>query len=457
MFKLAWWKDESNVKGANALVGFLKVVVPLLVVSGATVAGWFGWQKQQTPSAPPPAAVSAPAPSMNITADNGSAVQTGSGTQVLTGANSTVTIGFSEQAFFDQLDKREAQLRADLTQASEAERTLLESQLQAVSAQKDDIDTAYKETLAELAALRATLETFKGQVGETELAAAQSAVTEGDRGVADQVLSQAADAGDARTAARASFARAKIAEQEFRWADAAALYARAAELDPTYENLVKAREMAWRIDDLDASLRFGAQLVEVAEASAGPADLSKAYNEYGLSLNNADQFAASRDMFQKAADLTANTFGEMNPEYATTISNLAEAWHDLGDLEKAEELYRKVLEIDRATIGDESANYAVTVQSLADLLYELERFDEAKQLYEEAYAVRSVALEDGHPDMAESMGTMAYVLWERGEIDKARDLHKRALALATQTLGPDHSTTVLIREDHDEFMEEEGE
>lgn len=460
MFKLAWWKDESNVKGANAIVGFLKVVVPLIVVSGVTVAGWFGYQGQQSQSSstPTPQAAPAPAPASvtTITADNGGAVQTGSGTQVVTGNNSNVTIGFSEQAFFAQLTAREAQLRDDLTRASDAERALLEQQLNAVSTQKEDIDSAYEKAVDELETLRVKLARFDGQVASDKITAAQSAVVSGDRTLADEVLTQVASSAgaDAAVAAEAAFTRGQIAEQEFRWQDAAAQYARAADLDPSFEYLRKAHELAWMVADHGTMVSAGKQMLAVARDSGNVEDTAEALNAYGLGLQLSGDVADSKAIFEEGLTLAKENLGEAHYLYPSFLNNLARAHQDTGLLVKAEALYREILERDKTATDIDQSEYADGLQNLAELLDEMGRWEESKPLFREAFELRKAELGEAHPDYAESLSAMAWVLADEDKLQEAVTFHKRAISLAETALGAEHPSTKAYRADYDAFLED---
>lgn len=169
------------------------------------------------------------------------------------------------------LARREAEIRADLggKQAEETEALLRE--LAEVHVQKADLDASFADRKAELDGAKAALEAFSADLPARHLEAAFAALAQGDTSLADAIFAEVAalEADGIDRAATADFQRGKLAEADIRWSEAAARYADAARLAPTFEHLAKAREFAGLTGDYPAALRLGDELIAAAIAEDG--------------------------------------------------------------------------------------------------------------------------------------------------------------------------------------------
>ena len=292
-FRFDWWRDENNRDGATAITSIAKVVVPAALAVGVGIAGWFGFQSE-TGTKDTPA----------IQTGDNSPVNNGGGTQII-GDNATIVHGFSEEMFRDVLASKEAALRAELGQANADEQAVLRAQLSEVERQRADLHTAYTETVEANRQLRLRLSDFEDQIPRAKLEEAQQALFEnGDRTLADQLLAEVEDtAQDAiYVAAEAAFERGKIAEGDIRWLDAANHYARAAQLNPTYDTLHAASVLLWRAGKYPEALRMAEDLVTVARRDFGEIDAktATALNELALVVQAQGRYSEAEDLYNQA-------------------------------------------------------------------------------------------------------------------------------------------------------------
>ena len=77
-------------------------------------------------------------------------------------------------------------------------------------------------------------------------------------------------------------------------------------------------------------------------------------------------------------------FGEVHPEIAATLNNLAVLFEYQGDLGKAEQMYREALEMRRKLLGERHPSIARSLNNLASLLQARGSFRAAEPLYREA-------------------------------------------------------------------------
>lgn len=161
-----------------------------------------------------------------------------------------------------------AELEQELAQAHESEKDQLRQRIAELERQIDEPEKALAELRARIKELEDLLDREGNHIGGDRIAEAKAAMEAWDFSVADDIFAEieAQNVLAVKESARAAYGRGEIAEAEIRWADAARHYARAAQLDESFDTLKKAREFAWRAGEVQNALTLGAALVRVAEA-----------------------------------------------------------------------------------------------------------------------------------------------------------------------------------------------
>lgn len=469
MFNFNWWRNEDNRNGATAIVNALKVVVPALIVAAMAVAAWFGFGQTEgsgTPETPPVECNS----TLTQTGDGNLIQNCGGGTVQVDGGShqdriqcnsefkqdgegnliqicgdGTVIIGLTQEKFFAELERREAEIRADLTRASSAEKQVLELQLEKVQQQKANLASAYQQAVADLDALRTRLEEFEGQVPRAQLEAAQHALFEGDRSKADALLAgvEAQLQDEVALAARAAFDRGVIADQDVRWNDAAAHFARAANLHESFNILRMAARFAGRTGDYREALRYSEKLADLARESGSDKERASALNSLALRLKDMGRFAEAEKLHREGLAISAEIYGTGHRVYATDLNNLAWVVHSQGRYAEAEDLFRQVLEVDATTIGTDHTHYAAALSNLALTLQARSRFAEAEDLYRQALEIDAAAIGQDHPDYATDLNNLAHVVAAQDRLAEAETLFRDAVKVTAAALGTGHPSYLL--------------
>jgi tetratricopeptide (TPR) repeat protein len=89
----------------------------------------------------------------------------------------------------------------------------------------------------------------------------------------------------------------------------------------------------------------------------------------------------------EAMEITKNVLGENHPDYATSLNNLAELYHTMGDYSKAEPLYQKALEITKNVLGENHPDYATSLNNLAMLYKNMGDYSKAEPLIQKALEI----------------------------------------------------------------------
>src|SRR5207244_3763679 len=159
----------------------------------------------------------------------------------------------------------------------------------------------------------------------------------------------------------------------------------------------------WRRQQAETLLEVIEQLVEEGEPflSAG----SEPYGRYLLwsarSLEQDLHWQEAQAALEKAAQVFEQRGNQV--DYATTLNNVAELYHDQGNYAQAEPLMKRALAICEQVLGTQ------------------------------------------HPDTAGSLNNLAELYYAQGNYAQAEPLMKRALAISEQVLGPRHPDTATIR------------
>ena len=348
-------------------------------------------------------------------------------------------------AYVAQLKTRLATQEAELTLAHDETRATLTAQIAELKSRLANPEAALAQAEATIANLRDTLEREGNQLGAALEAKARKALDDKDFIAADEIFAQieAAEELAVQRAARAAFARGKIAEEQVRWPEALTHFQRAANLHPCALHFNRTGHLLWRLgryaDALTEARRYLA--AAIAEEGENSAHHATALNENALMLNALGRNEEAEPLYKQALDIGKATIGEGHPNYAIRLNNLANLYQDMRRLAEAEPLYKQALDIDKATIGEGHPAYAIRLNNLALLYREMGRLAEAEPLFKQALDITKATLGEGHPDYAICLNNLAGLYRAMGRLAEAEPLLTQAIAISTAALGPDHPQT----------------
>ncbi|EEY54415.1 uncharacterized protein PITG_08048 [Phytophthora infestans T30-4] len=170
---------------------------------------------------------------------------------------------------------------------------------------------------------------------------------------------------------------------------------------------------------------------------------------------NSGDYQAALDAGLQCRDLVKSHFGENHPVYASTVTNIALMYKNLGQMEEAVEAYEFALQTYKASVGEQHASFATTLYNLG-LVYRalaissagMERVSalhRALDCFEESLKIRRNILEPGHPDIALSMSNMGVIHWQNKQSEKAFAALVEAVELLENKVGPKSSLTALAK------------
>jgi tetratricopeptide (TPR) repeat protein len=118
-----------------------------------------------------------------------------------------------------------------------------------------------------------------------------------------------------------------------------------------------------------------------------------------------------------------------HPDVARSLSYLANALHELGEVPRARELHEQALAMRQRLYTGDHRDLAGSLNNLAIDLRRLGERERARDLDEEALAILEQLYAGDHPDVALSLNNLAIDLYALGEHKRALELQERASAI----------------------------
>ena len=243
---------------------------------------------------------------------------------------------------------------------------------------------------------------------------------------------------DPMPSAEALFAMAETADRENRWDEAAALYQQAIEIEPNFDRLMAAHDLARRSYAFDEMARYADQLVALTEAGSDRELLSIALNERGLGMNAAGNYAEAEANYRRSLTTRAIATGVKDVDYAISLSNMAVSVKNQNRLREAESLYRQALEILEREVGVDALDYGYSLNNLAVLMDLMGDYAQAEALYRQAIEITRNTFGENSVQYGTRLNNLALAVWSQGREDEARVMLEEALAVRRATLPADH-------------------
>ena len=163
---------------------------------------------------------------------------------------------------------------------------------------------------------------------------------------------------------------------------------------------IKAAQQALDAGTYALAARLSAAQVAAEEAKPTPSwvQLSFLYNQLGVALHNAAQYAKALENCRKALAIRLKQLGPGHPDVAQSYNNIGFVHRKKGDNDKALEYYQKALAIKLKKLGPEHPSVAGSYHNMAFVYKAKKDLAKAKEYWEKAYAIRLKKLGPNHPN-----------------------------------------------------------
>ncbi|MFC8349544.1 FxSxx-COOH system tetratricopeptide repeat protein [Streptomyces sp. NPDC057280] len=150
----------------------------------------------------------------------------------------------------------------------------------------------------------------------------------------------------------------------------------------------------------------------------------------------------ARERLQRLYDACLQQLGPDHDDTLRATHNLARAYYDTRDHERARALYEDTLNRRQRLYGDEDPRTLASAVNLAVELQALGRYEEALALEEKTLAVQRRVLGAEHPATLLTASNLANRLAAVGRVGEAVVLGEETLAAMRRVLGADHPETL---------------
>ncbi len=346
-------------------------------------------------------------------------------------------------------------LELELAQ-EQKDKARIQAELNELKNRQADPEKALQEEAEFKAKIKADLEREGNEAGAEKMAEAQDALENGDFSKAIEFFTEIKKREElgGKRSARASLALGEIAEQEVRWHDAAEHYARAAQLDPCFETLIRAQKLAVDVGNYDSALYFGIEAKKVTSKKYG--EDSKQYalcinNLAGLYLANGE-YKKAEYFLEETLKIYKNIFGENHYEIADTLNNIGGIYKEQEYYKKAEEFFNQALKIYEDTFGENHPDTANCFNNLGSVYQKQARYEEAGLFLNKSLKINKNIFGKDHPITAKSLNNLATFYHEQGQYKEAVPLYQQAIEISENILGPDHPQTKLFKENYEDLQ-----
>lgn len=151
------------------------------------------------------------------------------------------------------------------------------------------------------------------------------------------------------------------------------------------------------------------------------------------------KWSEARPLAEKAVSIRERLLGKASPDYAASLSNLADVYDSLGDETQSEALYRQALAVRRDSEGTRHPNYAQALHNLAFVLVNRGDDDRAASLYREALRIEESVLGKMHPLTVDTRSNLGTLFLAHGDYEKAEPLLEAARDVTKAIYGESHA------------------
>jgi serine/threonine protein kinase len=149
-----------------------------------------------------------------------------------------------------------------------------------------------------------------------------------------------------------------------------------------------------------------------------------------------------RMALDRAADRVGGRFEKQPLVEAALRQTIGQAYHSLGEYEKAQQHLERAMGIRRRELGQDHLDTLTAMYNLARVLWRQEKYAQAEPLFLQAVAGRRKALGGEHAETLNAIHGLAALYRAMGKYEQAEPLFLRNLRIQRQTLGDEHFDTL---------------
>ena len=209
-----------------------------------------------------------------------------------------------------------------------------------------------------------------------------------------------------------------------------------------WQNAAGAFLMDYRSDYDKAQMYFRRIVNQSADTDIWKA---YAYNRIGSILLKSRDYQAALGLFLQALSIN-NLYGVDNPDVATSLNNIGNAYFSLHDYSRALDYHFRGLRVFERISGPESSNVATSYINIGFIYREMGDSPKALDYFLRALASREIIYGQEAPEVARCYNNIGNVYDDLGDYAKALEYQGQALAIFEKVLGPEHLDVAITHE-----------
>jgi non-specific serine/threonine protein kinase/serine/threonine-protein kinase len=170
-----------------------------------------------------------------------------------------------------------------------------------------------------------------------------------------------------------------------------------------------------------------------------------AMNNLAMLYQRQGKPSGAESLFIKAVEGFRRVRGEEHPDTLMAMDNLARFYRQQGKPSEAEPLFIKLLEARRRDLGEEHRDTLMVMNELAVVHQEQGKLSEAEPLLSKALEAQRRVLGEYNAGTLTTMNNLGFVYARQGKLSQAEPLLVKALEGLPGVLGEGHDTTLLCR------------
>ncbi|HWA58098.1 MAG TPA: serine/threonine-protein kinase [Gemmatimonadales bacterium] len=190
-----------------------------------------------------------------------------------------------------------------------------------------------------------------------------------------------------------------------------------------------------RYEEAEENIRSGLRLARRTYPTGHPA-IARATSALGQVLVERGAYDSAVPVVESALQLYAQDTA--SADYASALSDLANAHFYAGHYPLADSLYRRVLGSSRRLYGDRHPHVAEDLSNLGQIQQMLGTYTRAEEYYRQAFDIAKAWYGLNHPETASYLTMLGRSLLFQNKWDSAHTALSQALAIQEQLHGPDH-------------------
>lgn len=171
--------------------------------------------------------------------------------------------------------------------------------------------------------------------------------------------------------------------------------------------------------------------------------------EYATSLSNLAYYYSQRGdkaqaehFYKQALDIRQRVLGSDDPKVGRSLRNLGDFYWKQGDIPRAQELMKQSAQVYRKQLPRTSADYAWTINNLGLICASQGNYPEARKLFQEALDIRKQLYGEEGLDVGRTMHNLAQLDTAEHKFAEAETAFRKAQRIYDTKLGTEHEDTI---------------